>query len=91
MSAEADVNESDVSSFMVFRSIKDPFADPAHGCSYTVVRSIQPGRSGDRAKVEVRIRASPGGAVSMIVQPKALKLNCGTLGQNFTSPLAKVI
>ena len=90
MFAEADLDESDVSSFMVFRSIKDSFADEAHGCLYTVVRSIEPRRSDDRVKVEVLVRASPGGSVSMIVQPKSLKLNCGTLGQNFTSPLAKV-
>ena len=88
MFAEADLDESDVSSFMVFRSIKDSFADEAHGCLYTVVRSIEPRRSDDRVKVEVRIRASPGGSVSMIVQP--MKSNFRTFGQNFTSPLAKV-
>jgi hypothetical protein len=89
MFAEADLDESDISSFMVFRSIKDSFADEANACLYTVVKSIQPGASDDRVKVEVRIRASPGGSVSMIVQPK-LKSNSRTFGQNFTSPLAKV-
>src|SRR5438552_7227300 len=84
--AEADLDES--SSFMVFRSIKDSFANEAHGCLYTVVRSIQPRRPDDRVKVEVLVRASPGGSVSMIVQP--LKSNSRTFGQNLTSPLAKV-
>jgi hypothetical protein len=87
MFAEADLDEWDVSSFMVFPSIKDSFADEAHGCLYTVLRSIQPGRSDDSVKVEILVRASPGGSVSMIVQP--LKSNSRTFGQNFTSPLAK--
>ena len=89
MFAETDLDESDVSSFMVSRSIKDSFADEAHDCLYTVVRSIQPGRSDDRVKVEVLVWAPPGGSVSMIVQ-SPLKSNSRTFGQNFTSPLANV-
>jgi hypothetical protein len=88
MFVEVDLDESDVCSFMVSRSIKDSFVDEAHGCLYTVVKSIQPGRPDNSVKVEVRIRASPGGSVSMIVQP--LKANSRTFGMNFTSPLSKV-
>ena len=80
-----------VSPFALVKSVHlDCSAVEVHGTSYTVVRSIQPGRSEGRAYVEVRTEASPGGSVSMIVQDVPSSMICRTLGWNFTCPLAKV-